>query len=82
MKAMLEFNLPEEQEEYEIAVKAWKHKHAITRIHQEIFRPHRKHGYSDEDLKKLCKNEKVLEAISVLEELFHKILEEEDINVY
>jgi hypothetical protein len=50
VKATLEFNLPEEQEEYEITRQAYKMHSAFWTIGNEVFRPARKHGYSDERL--------------------------------
>ncbi len=50
MKAILEFNLPEEQEEYEITRQAGKMHSAFWTIGNEVFRPARKHGYSDQRL--------------------------------
>lgn len=47
MKATIEFNLPEEQEEFELAVKAGKYRAALWEISQQVFRPARKHGYSN-----------------------------------
>lgn len=46
MKATLEFNLPEEREEFEAATNGSNCKAALWNISQEIFRPARKHGYS------------------------------------
>jgi len=59
---------------------------ALWEIAQEIFRPHRKHGYPDGKLQEIIENdyndedEGVLEAISILEEKFYDILEENGIN--
>lgn len=50
MKAILEFNLPEEQEEYEINKQAFKMHAAFWTIGNDLFRPARKHGYSDQRL--------------------------------
>lgn len=50
MKAILEFNLPEEQEEYEITRQAGNMHAAFWTIGNDLFRPARKHGYSDERL--------------------------------
>lgn len=53
MKATLEFNLPEEQEEYEINKQAYKMHAALWNVGTEVFRPARKHGYSDQLLNDL-----------------------------
>lgn len=52
-KATLEFSLPEEQEEFETATKAADYKLALWDVAQEIFRPARKHGYSDAAVQKV-----------------------------
>ena len=53
MKATLTFNLPEEQEEFDTAVKAADYKIALWDIAQDIFRPARKHGYPNEAVQKV-----------------------------
>lgn len=47
MKGTISFNLPEEQEEFELAIKAGKYRAALWEIGQQVFRPARKHGYSN-----------------------------------
>lgn len=47
MKATLSFNLPEERDEFETAVNAGKYRSALWEVMQRIFRPARKHGYSN-----------------------------------
>ena len=63
MKATLTFNLPEEQEEFDTAIKAADYKIALWDIAQEIFRPARKHGYPNEAVQKVL--DKADEAIVV-----------------
>lgn len=53
MKGIIEFNLPEEQEEFDTAVKAADLKAALWEIAQQVFRPARKHGYSDGRIQEL-----------------------------
>lgn len=50
MKATIEFNLPEEQEEWEISKQAFKMHAAFWTIGNDVFRPARKHGYQDQRL--------------------------------
>lgn len=52
-KCILEFNLPEEHEEAQLAFKAGEMHLALLDIAQEIFRPARKHGYSNPEIEKL-----------------------------
>lgn len=47
MKATLTFNLPEERDEFDTAVNADNYRLALFEISQQVFRPARKHGYSD-----------------------------------
>lgn len=53
MKGTLSFNLPEEREEFERAVKAARYQSALFEIGQRVFRPARKHGYPDAYLQRL-----------------------------
>jgi len=46
MKVIMEFNLPEESEEFENASNGWKYSNALEEIWQELFRPRNKHGYT------------------------------------
>lgn len=80
MKAVLEFNLPEEQNEFDLATKASKMYSALFDIRSQIFRPARKHGYGDEDLDKLFKSDfAALELIGRLEELFNEVLQDNEL---
>lgn len=92
MKATLEFNLPEEQEEFETTVKASDYKLALWDIAQEVFRPARKHGYADVKIQKLIdtidacvstvmENGQGTDLIGLLEEKFYEILRERGIEL-
>lgn len=75
MKGVLEFNLPEEQDEFDTACKAGAMSAAISEIANEVFRPARKHGYSDEKIRNLIeKYEGSEELVGALEEKFYEIL--------
>ena len=80
MKAILEFNLPEEKEEFKTALNAAKIQNALYHISQDIFRPARKHGYADVRLSGKLTPE-ITEVISILETMFYEILNENDISV-
>jgi hypothetical protein len=71
MKAIMEFTLPEEQEEYELMNKAMEMSFLMHDIEQDIFRPHRKHGYAHSRLAELCHSDEVNEAIGILEEMYY-----------
>ena len=60
MKATLTFNLPEDQSEFDVAVKGRNAHSALSDVRQDIFRPARKHGYSSPLLAQL------LESINTL----------------
>lgn len=62
MKATLTFNLPEERDEFETAVNAGKYRAALWEIGQQVFRPARKHGYSDARIQALVDR---LDAVKV-----------------
>lgn len=53
MIATLKFTLPEEREEFEDAMAGSSNKSRLDEIVQQIFRPARKHGYSDQRIQLL-----------------------------
>jgi len=83
MKAMLEFNLPEENIEFKHAVDGSKAHAALCDIQDEVFRPARKHGYPDKDIAEILEKiessspNKYLgeELIRLLEDKFIEILD-------
>lgn len=82
MKSTLEFNLPEEREEFQLALKGSSMSIALSEIANEIFRPARKHGFPDKELNDLVeKNPDAVEIIGMLETKFYEILEENDITI-
>ena len=87
MKASLHFNLPKEREEFNNAAKANEMKSLLFEISQEIFRPARKHGYSDPRMKKFLEEggqlkPEIADAIGVLEEIFYELASESGINIH
>lgn len=78
MKKILEFNIPEDQEEFEIYNKAVDMSIALHEIGEEVFRPARKHGYEylNPKIQKLIDQnpEYATELIWKLEELYRNIL--------
>lgn len=52
-KCTLEYNLPEDQEDLDCALNGGNYKHALWEVSQEVFRPARKHGYSDARIQSL-----------------------------
>lgn len=55
---------------------------ALWDVSQEVFRPARKHGYSDPEINKLVQdNEHAEELVGKLEELFCKILRERGVEL-
>ncbi len=83
MKATLEFQLPEEQAEFDRANKAFGLALALYDVSQELLRPARKHGYAIPELATLmAKNPDVVEEfVGALESAFYKILEERGIDL-
>lgn len=76
MKVIMEFQLPDEQEEFNTASKGADYKLALWDVAQEVFRPARKHGYSEariNDALALC-NEHGEDLIGELEKKFYDIL--------
>jgi hypothetical protein len=70
----------EVQEEVQTALKAGDYLRALQDIRNEIFRPARKHGYPDGQLRDLCEEEKVVEAIGLLEGKFSDLMREYEID--
>jgi hypothetical protein len=83
VKAILEFQLPEEQEEYELANKALDMHSALFDTGQQVFRPHRKHGYSDENIQALLDKlgQDGYDLVSALESKYYDILREYNLDI-
>jgi hypothetical protein len=80
MKATLEFNLPEEQDEFTTTTKATSMSCALSEIRNRVFRPARKHGYSDQRIQKLLESHNECgELVELLEDLFTEVLNEYDV---
>lgn len=85
MKAILSFNLPEETIEHQDALNGTKYKCTIDTLWNEVFRPHRKHGYGTthlspqevEQLNALTEKNDVLDAIELLIKIHQSVLKEE-----
>jgi len=78
-KAILEFNLPEETEEFECSQNGWKYKNQVEEIWLQVFRPYRKHGYNNKELNKVIEdNPEVAEAIiESLITIYHDVINNE-----
>lgn len=82
MKALLEFNLPEDAAEHKMAIRGREAHRALWETVQQVFRPARKHGYDDVKLNALIDaNPDATEIIRLLEDRFHEILNAADINL-
>lgn len=85
MRAKLEFDMADSDDasEFRRATKASEAFAALWEISQEIFRPARKHGYSDTTLSEAMDSETVdkSELIHRLEVKFYSILEERGIDL-
>ena len=79
MKATLEFELPEEREEFKMAQNAASAHIAFEEIWEKLFRPRNKHGFQDEELQLLAETEIGEKIFDKLEELYHKIRDENDL---
>lgn len=83
MKAVLEFNLPEELYEYETHVAANRYRAALSDLYQ-YFRNARKYDVLpasrvEAELKHLSR-EDILAVVGMVEQLFIEVLESNDIN--
>jgi hypothetical protein len=81
MKATLEFQLPEDQEELDSALNANKYYSILFEIRNQIFRPSRKHGYSDPEIQALVESlgDKGHDLIQMLEQKFNELLDGVDV---
>jgi hypothetical protein len=76
MKAILEFDLnePDDRMHHKMAVDSQDMLIFIWDVEQDVFRPHRKHGYGNLRLDQLVANHpEVREAISLLEEMYYEL---------
>jgi hypothetical protein len=83
MKAILEFNLDDndDEESHRLALKAGKLYSALWDIRQNVFRPARKHGYANDGVNILLRTmseserEKAMALVGELERMFSEILD-------
>lgn len=75
-KAILEFNLPEETEEFNDARNGALYKIALDDIWDQCFRPHFKHGYQDDRINTLLENEACVELLEKIAEIYSSIRRE------
>jgi len=75
-KVYLKFNLPEEREEYDDAMKGHIYKFNLDNIWNNVFRPRHKHGYNNQRLMELLEDDKCNELMDILENLYRESLEE------
>lgn len=83
MIAILKYNLdkPEDKVDHHLAMQASKLARLLDFVEQEIFRPARKHGYTDTKLQALLDTtEQGVELIGKLEKLYYEFKRELDIH--
>lgn len=88
-KGILKFDMDEpfDRSAFRRACSATEAYIALSDISNEVFRPHRKHGYNDKVLNDLIENSgeavggAVLDAIEVLERMFSEILDRHNIDL-
>lgn len=82
MKATLEFELPEDREELDDAIKAGDYKTALWQTQLEVFRPARKHGYRSQRIQELLdSNPNAVDLVWELEQLFLQILKDHQVDL-
>lgn len=85
MKGKLEFDLPEEREDFELAQLAGNLLGALHDVQNNVFRPARKHGFALGDIKALLTeiddktDGKGTELIAEMEKLFVDILDNHEV---
>lgn len=77
MKVTLEYNLPEEHEEYALAMEGARNKGKLEDLWEQIFRPRHKHGYPNQELHKLINSKNGNKLMDLLEEIYKGIVYEE-----
>ena len=79
-KAKLEFNLPEQQESFDDALKGTKYKLLVDDIWNTVFRPYFKHGYRDAEINKILENmgDDASKLMNYLADLWHETKSEYD----
>lgn len=78
MKAILEFQLPEEKQDHETALNGWRYQYKLDEVWNQVFRPAFKHGYADEELNKLSQSKTGQKLIEKLAELYHQVVNESE----
>lgn len=73
MKGILEFDLPEEREDFETAQHGWKYKCMIDDVWEKLFRPYHKHGYSNAEINELLEKEDCQKLLQHLEGLYREV---------
>lgn len=76
MKAILEFNIPEEQDEFNDSINGTKYKSKIEDLWNELFRPFSKHGYENDRINQLLTDEKCVELLENLIDIFHEVADD------
>jgi hypothetical protein len=72
-KVTLTYQLPEEREEFELAVNGAKASVKLEDIWNEVFRPHLKHGYSNPELQRLAESKNGRRMMELLIELYNQV---------
>lgn len=76
-KGILEFQLPEEMEEFKTAQRGGDYKIALEEVWTRVFRPHFKHGYNNEELRNLTEGSPLADKIiELLAEEYHAVVKE------
>lgn len=80
MKAILEFNLPEDQNDFEHAQKAGLYYSILFEVRNQLLRPARKHGFSDPEIQQLLEKlgDDGIELIHLLELKFNDLVVDVD----
>lgn len=72
MKVLLRFDLPEDKEEYEDAMNGSRYKCQLDDVWNNVFRPSRKHGYSNTRLNELLDKPDGRELMELLIDLYQE----------
>lgn len=83
MEVTMKFDLPEENETFKQFFGGPAYKAVLDDVAEKIFRPARKHGYSNPAIELLLEklDDDGLNLISLLETIFYELLEEHEVKL-
>jgi hypothetical protein len=84
MRAAVEANLedPCAKQDFLLMLRQKDYEIVLQEIAEKIFRPHRRHGYTNPLLNQLLQDPAAHQVTGMLEDMFYEILEKRDLELY